>query len=74
MKREDISRLIRRLETQIETAEKLSSNWIFLTTSDAELCLELAEAEDTIMEILNEQKERRNNNADNSKSKNAKRL
>lgn len=37
------------LRTQITTAKKLDSKWVYILVSEAEKCLELAEAEDTIM-------------------------
>lgn len=37
------------LKTQIKAAEGMGSKWVYILTSEAEKCLELAEAEDTIM-------------------------
>lgn len=47
-----IERLIKRLKSQIESAEKLDSDWVYISVTQAKLCLELAEAEDTIMDAL----------------------
>ena len=36
------------LKTQIDTAKKMDSKWVYILVTEAEKCLELAEAEDTI--------------------------
>lgn len=36
------------LKTQIDTAKKMDSKWVYILVSEAEKCLELAEAEDTL--------------------------
>lgn len=40
---------IKHLNTQIDTAKKMDSKWVYILVTEAEKCLELAEAEDTIM-------------------------
>ena len=45
-----IDKLIRHLKRQIAEAEKVSSDFVYITIREAEGCLELAEAEETIME------------------------
>ncbi len=45
-----IDKLIRHLKRQIAEAEKVSSAFVYITIREAEACLELAEAEDVIME------------------------
>ena len=45
-----IDKLIRHLKRQIAEAEKVSSAFVYITVREAEGCLELAEAEETIME------------------------
>ena len=42
------------LRIQIRKAKQLDSKWVYILESEAEKCLELAEAEDTIIEMLNE--------------------
>ena len=37
------------LQTQIKTAKALDSNFVYILVSEAEKCLDLAEAEDTIL-------------------------
>ena len=49
-----IDKLIRHLRSQIDTAEQMRSEFVYLTKREAEGCLELAEAQDVIQEILNE--------------------
>ena len=49
-----IDKLIRHLSSQIESAKKLDSEFVYITLREAEGCLELAEAQDVIQEILNE--------------------
>ena len=50
-----IDRLIKHLQTQIHEAKKVKSEWVYITLPQAEKCLELAEAEDVIMDMLNAQ-------------------
>lgn len=47
-----IDRLIKHLETQISEAEHIKSDWVYITLPQAKKCLELAQAEDVIIEIL----------------------
>ena len=49
-----IDKLIRHLRSQIESANKVDSEFVYLTKREAEGCLELAEAQDVIQEMLNE--------------------
>ena len=49
-----IDRLIKHLKRQIYVANKLQSEWVYITKEQAEKCLELAEAEDVIMEMYKE--------------------
>lgn len=49
-----IDKLTRHLRSQIESADKVNSEFIYLTKREAEGCLELAEAQDVIQEMLNE--------------------
>lgn len=37
------------LHTQIETAKRMKSDFVYILVSEAEKCLELAEAEDTLI-------------------------
>lgn len=50
-----IDKLIRHLRSQIESADKVDSEFVYLTKREAEGCLELAEAQDVIQEMLKEQ-------------------
>ena len=50
-----MDRLIKHLKTQIAEANRVKSNWVYITLAQAEKCLELAEAEDVIMDMLNAQ-------------------
>lgn len=47
-----IDRLIKHLETQISEAEHIQSDCVYITLPQAKKCLELAQAEDVIIEIL----------------------
>ena len=49
-----IDKLIRHLKSQIKTANQLESHFVYLTVREAEGCLELAEAQDVIQEMLAE--------------------
>ena len=48
--KQSITKLIRHLNTQIRSAEKVNSDWIYITLEEARKCLELAEAEDIILD------------------------
>ena len=37
------------LQTQIKTAKALDSKWVYILVSEAEHCLDLVEAEDTLL-------------------------
>ena len=50
-----IDKLIRHLRSQIESADRVDSEFVYLTKREAEGCLELAEAQDVIQELLKEQ-------------------
>ena len=54
-----IDKLIRHLKSQIDTAERMDSDFVYITKREAEACLELAEAQDVIMEEFQEIQERR---------------
>ena len=49
-----IDKLIRHLRSQIESADKVDSEFVYLTKREAEGCLELAEAQDVIQEMFSE--------------------
>jgi hypothetical protein len=49
-----IDKLIRHLRSQIESADKVDSEFVYLTKREAEGCLELAEAQDVIQEMFDE--------------------
>ena len=49
-------KLIERLKTQIKVADRLQSDWVYITKEQALKCLELAEAQDVIMEMLDDKK------------------
>ena len=51
---DNVKNLKKHLKTQIKTADKLDSKWVYILRTEAEKCLELAEAEDVIMEMLKE--------------------
>lgn len=42
------------LQTQIREAERVQSDWVYIRKKEAEMCLQLAEAEDVILEMLEE--------------------
>ena len=46
-----MNNLKKHLRTQIKRAKQLDSNWVYILKEDAEKCLELAEAEDVILEM-----------------------
>ena len=52
----DTKKLIKRLKNQIAVANSLGSEFVYITKNDAKKCLELAEAEDVILESFNETK------------------
>lgn len=54
---DNIRNLKRHLKSQIAEADKVNSEWVYILKVEAEKCLELAEAEDTIIEILSERGE-----------------
>ena len=47
-----IKNLKKHLKTQISVASRLDSDWVYILKKDAEKCLELAEAEDVILDML----------------------
>lgn len=49
-----IDRVIRHLKAQLYVADQLKSEFVYITKHEAEACLELAEAQDVIQEMLNE--------------------
>ena len=51
---DNVKNLKEHLKAQIKRAKKLDSKWVYILKEEAEKCLELAEAEDVIMEMLNE--------------------
>ena len=53
----DIPRTIRHLRNQIDSAKHLGSNFVYITLEEAQNCLELAEAQDVIVDILKENEE-----------------
>lgn len=50
--RSRVEKLIKHLQAQIRAADHLGSDWVYITRKEAETCLELAEAEDVIMDML----------------------
>lgn len=48
------------LKAQIDYANKVDSNWCYILKTEAEKCLELAEAEETFIDIMNDRKEFKN--------------
>ena len=49
MKQDSIKNMKKHLTRQIAEANKAQSDWVYILISEAEKCLELAEAEDTIL-------------------------
>ena len=49
-----LKNLKKHLEYQIKEADKVSSDWVYIRKKEAEECLQLAEAEDVIVEMLRE--------------------
>lgn len=52
---DNLKNLKKHLITQIEVADSLGSQFVYITINEAKKCLELAEAEDVIMKMMNEQ-------------------
>lgn len=50
----EIERLKNHLSRQIQTAEKLNSDWVYITLNEAKLCLKLAESEEDILNAIEE--------------------
>ena len=46
MKIDQLKNLKKHLKTQIRTANSMGSKWVYILTTEAEKCLELAEKED----------------------------
>jgi len=51
-----LKNLKKHLKRQIAEADKVDSDWVYILRKEAETCLELAEAEDTIVEMLMERR------------------
>ena len=51
-----LKNLKKHLKRQIAEADKVDSDWVYILRKEAETCLELAEAEDTIIEMLMERR------------------
>ena len=49
--------LKKHLTTQIKEADRVNSEWVYILKVEAETCLQLAEAEETIVEMLAGNKE-----------------
>lgn len=49
-----LKNLKKHLKRQIAEADKVDSDWVYILRKEAETCLELAEAEATIIEMLND--------------------
>lgn len=49
-----LKNLKKHLKQQIKVSEQLDSDWVYILRKEAKTCLELAEAEDTIIEMLND--------------------
>lgn len=54
---DNVRNLKRHLKRQIAEADKVNSEWVYILKVEAEKCLELAEAEDVILDMLNERSE-----------------
>ena len=48
------------LKAQINYANQVDSNWVYILKTEAEKCLELAEAEETFIDIMKDRKEQEN--------------
>lgn len=53
-----IKNLKRHLSRQIKEANSVDSDWVYILKVEAEKCLELAEAEDVILDMLKSVKEK----------------
>jgi len=51
-----LKNLKKHLKRQIAEADKVDSDWVYILRKEAETCLELAEAEDSIVEMLMERR------------------
>lgn len=49
-----LKNLKKHLKQQIKVSEQLDSDWVYILRKEAKTCLELAEAEDVIVEMLME--------------------
>lgn len=49
-----LKNLKKHLKQQIKVSEQLDSDWVYILRKEAKTCLELAEAEETIVEMLRE--------------------
>ncbi len=47
-----LKNLKKHLTTQIKEANRVNSEWVYILKVEAETCLQLAEAEETIVEML----------------------
>lgn len=54
---DDVKHLKERLKRQIKRSKELDSEWVYILRSEAEKCLELAEAQDVIMDMMAEKKD-----------------
>lgn len=52
-----LKNLKKHLTTQIKEADRVNSEWVYILKVEAETCLQLAEAEETIVEMLAGNKE-----------------
>jgi hypothetical protein len=49
---DNVKNLKKHLRTQISVSKHLDSDWVYITRKEAEKCLELAEAEEVILDML----------------------
>lgn len=56
MTQDNVKNLKKHLSNQISEANSVQSEWVYILKVEAEKCLELAEAEDIIMNMLKSQK------------------
>ena len=49
---DNLKNLKRHLKAQLATAKSLDSDWVYIRKKEAEKCLELAEAEEVILDML----------------------
>lgn len=54
MTTDKLKNLKKHLKQQIKVSKQLDSDWVYILRKEAEKCLELAEAEDIIMDMLND--------------------